>query len=63
MNWLATRGKIDEGRLTSKGYGMDSPIDDNATEAGRQANRRVEFKIRDVKKKSTESGDAERAAE
>jgi OOP family OmpA-OmpF porin len=63
MNWLASRGKIDEGRLTSKGYGMDAPIEDNGTEAGRQANRRVEFKIRDVKKKSTESGDAERAAE
>ncbi len=41
---LVSRG-IDEGRLTSKGYGQSVPIDDNKTEAGRQKNRRVEFKV------------------
>ncbi|WP_205633607.1 OmpA family protein [Labilithrix luteola] len=41
---LVKRG-IDEGRLVSRGYGQTAPIDDNKTEAGRQRNRRVEFKI------------------
>ena len=63
MNWLATRGRIDEARLTSKGFGMDVPIEDNGTDAGRQANRRVEFKIKEVKKKSSASDETERAPE
>ena len=37
--------KIDEGRLTAKGYGQDVPIGDNKTDEGRQQNRRVQFKI------------------
>jgi outer membrane protein OmpA-like peptidoglycan-associated protein len=44
-----TRGKIDAGRLESKGFGMDQPIDTNDTDAGRQKNRRVAFKILDKK--------------
>jgi outer membrane protein OmpA-like peptidoglycan-associated protein len=32
-------------RLVAKGYGPLQPIDDNDTEAGRQNNRRVEFRI------------------
>ena len=43
--------EIDEGRLMSKGFGMDQPIADNKTDAGRQTNRRVEFKIVEVEKK------------
>ena len=36
---------VEEERLTAIGYGQDVPIDDNKTKAGRQKNRRVEFKI------------------
>ncbi len=44
--WLQEHG-IDQGRLESEGYGLARPIDTNATDAGRAANRRVEFKITD----------------
>ncbi len=36
---------IDPDRLVARGYGETKPIADNATEAGRRANRRVEFKL------------------
>lgn len=39
--------KIAAGRLTAEGYGQNRPIADNATPAGRQANRRIEFKVRE----------------
>ncbi len=42
--WLTDHG-IGAERLSSEGYGMTRPIDTNDTDAGRQANRRVEFKI------------------
>ena len=32
-------------RLSAEGFGMERPIDDNTTEAGRKNNRRVEFHI------------------
>jgi outer membrane protein OmpA-like peptidoglycan-associated protein len=38
-------------RLETKGYGPDVPIGDNATEEGRQQNRRVQFKILEKKPK------------
>jgi outer membrane protein OmpA-like peptidoglycan-associated protein len=44
---------VEPGRLTTKGYGFDQPIADNATAAGRQENRRVEvaiFASEDMKK-------------
>ncbi|NUP06714.1 MAG: OmpA family protein [Polyangiaceae bacterium] len=46
---LVKRG-VDANRLQSKGYGMDKPIADNKTEAGRQQNRRVQFIV--VEKKA-----------
>jgi outer membrane protein OmpA-like peptidoglycan-associated protein len=39
---------IEEKRLKFKGYGKTKPIATNATEEGRQKNRRVEFKILDL---------------
>jgi OmpA-OmpF porin, OOP family len=44
LAWLVGHG-IELGRLESEGYGLTKPIDTNDTDAGRQANRRVEFKI------------------
>lgn len=41
---LVKRG-IDEARLGAKGFGQEVTIADNKTEAGRQKNRRVQFKI------------------
>ena len=42
VNALALYG-IDRGRLMAAGYGPDQPVADNATEEGRQQNRRVEL--------------------
>jgi outer membrane protein OmpA-like peptidoglycan-associated protein len=46
VNWLVSRG-IDKKRLSSKGLGLEKPIDTNDTDEGRQNNRRVEFHIRE----------------
>jgi OOP family OmpA-OmpF porin len=34
---------VDGGRITARGYGQEKPVADNATAAGRAANRRVEL--------------------
>ena len=44
IKYLQSKG-VKAGILSSKGYGPDRPIADNATEEGREANRRVEFLI------------------
>jgi outer membrane protein OmpA-like peptidoglycan-associated protein len=46
-------------RLTTVGYGPDQPVADNATDAGRQLNRRVEVAIfaNDKLKKKAEKGE------
>ena len=41
MTYLIENG-IDSSRLVTNGFGEDSPIDTNATRAGRKNNRRVE---------------------
>jgi len=43
-NALIGKG-VDPGRMTTIGYGESKPIVSNATEAGRQQNRRVEIRI------------------
>jgi OOP family OmpA-OmpF porin len=42
VNHLVEAYGIDRTRLSAKGYGMANPVADNATDAGRQANRRIE---------------------
>jgi len=37
--------RLDVSAFTAKGYGADDPIADNGTEVGREANRRIEFKL------------------
>lgn len=44
MNALATKG-VDKKRMTMTGFGMTKPVANNATEEGRQANRRVEITV------------------
>ena len=44
MDWLVAHG-VEAKRLSARGYGDTRPEADNATEAGRARNRRVEFVI------------------
>lgn len=44
VSYLAGKG-IAASRMTAKGYGSSQPVDTNNTAAGRQENRRTEFKI------------------
>jgi OOP family OmpA-OmpF porin len=44
VDYLIQKG-IDSRRLSTKGYGASMPIAQNDTEAGRQTNRRIEFRI------------------
>lgn len=48
VNYLIEKG-ISSNRLTSAGYADTQPIADNKTEDGRQQNRRVEFKVLNIK--------------
>ena len=45
MSYLTGTGRVGNNRLTSQGYGPNNPVGDNATEEGRQQNRRTELKI------------------
>ena len=54
---LVSKGVL-AGRLTAVGYGESQPLEDNSTEAGKQANRRVEVAIvaNDKMKRAAEKG-------
>ena len=44
VKYLTGKG-VKAARFTAKGFGPDRPVADNSTDAGRDANRRVEFNI------------------
>lgn len=58
VRWLVRKGGVEKGRLTSEGFGLERPIEDNATEEGRTANRRVEFHIVDPAPGATDANPA-----
>ncbi len=58
VRWLTKHG-IASRRMTSAGFGMERPIDDNSTSDGRQRNRRVEFHIGEIDGKPADSSDTD----
>ncbi len=42
VDYLVEKFGIDRSRLTAKGYGSENPVADNATDVGKQKNRRIE---------------------
>jgi outer membrane protein OmpA-like peptidoglycan-associated protein len=57
MKWLMDKG-VARARLEAHGFGMERPIADNETDAGKQKNRRVEFHIRTMNGQPVEDSDA-----
>ena len=53
-NALANYG-VEKSRITARGFGKDNPKCDNATEEGRQCNRRVEVVIRNIDQQKTKT--------
>lgn len=45
LEYLVAKGGVERARLTAEGFGDKRPLQDNNTEEGRIANRRVEFNI------------------
>jgi OOP family OmpA-OmpF porin len=49
--------RVDTSNLTARGYGETRPIADNGSEAGREANRRIEFRLVNDQEGDTEATD------
>ena len=61
MKYLTGRG-IDAARMSSKGFGKSMPIADNATDEGRELNRRVELRVTDSGSSSEPSAEGQPGA-
>ncbi len=53
-DYLSSRG-VQSARVATQGFGASQPVADNTTEAGKQANRRVEIKIVPVRESDMRS--------
>jgi len=62
LNALLSR-RVLTSNLTARGYGESLPIADNGTEAGREANRRIEFKLIVAEEENAAEGGTEAGAE
>ena len=66
LNELRAR-RVLTSTISSKGYGMEQPVADNSTEEGREANRRIEFRLLTPASEAgdtpTEAGTAEEGLE
>jgi NitT/TauT family transport system substrate-binding protein len=45
VSYLVSRHRFDPNRFVAKGNGPDRPLGDNATESGREYNRRTDFRV------------------
>jgi chemotaxis protein MotB len=63
LRYLIEKGGIDSAKLSSVGYGDTKPIAGNATEAGRQKNRRVEIVLYSDESAEKQSEQAAKPAE
>ena len=61
VGFLETNG-VERARLTSRGFADEQPVGDNSTEAGRQANRRVQIQIAANEKLKKEDASQAQAA-
>jgi chemotaxis protein MotB len=63
LRYLIEKGGIDSAKLSSVGYGDTKPIAGNATEVGRQRNRRVDIVLYSPESPSDQSGLAAKPTE
>ena len=63
LRYLIEKGGIDSVKLSSVGYGDTKPIAGNATEVGRQRNRRVDIVLYSPESPSEQSGPAAKRTE
>jgi chemotaxis protein MotB len=63
LRYLNEKGGIDSVKLSSVGYGDTKPLASNATEVGRQQNRRVDIVLSPPESPAEKSGPAAKSAE
>jgi chemotaxis protein MotB len=63
LRYLTEKGGIDSAKLSSIGYGDTKPMASNATEVGRQKNRRVDIVLYSPESTGEESGPAAKPIE